>query len=265
MSNHIFIAYSPRDQKLMLTLREALLRAGFRPWIDPAPRPGQDWREEIDVAIRAADMVLVLITPNSAASPYVTYEWAMAMGQSIPVYPVICRPAPLHPRLHTLLTFDMGAWKDERQFWEYLSRELRRLIPPTGPLVAPPPVAPPTAASAPAPLPWEYSRAIMPAQPGAWLVIRRGPGLHTMFRLEKAVIVLGRDAANDITISDPEISRHHLRLSQHSSGYAVEDLGSTNGTLINGQRVSGVVPLLPGSALSLGDTILLSYEVVPGG
>ncbi|MCA9914435.1 MAG: FHA domain-containing protein, partial [Anaerolineae bacterium] len=47
-------------------------------------------------------------------------------------------------------------------------------------------------------------------------------------------------------------------------GYAVEDLGSTNGTRINGgQRIQGLVPLQHGQALMLGDGIILSYEVIP--
>jgi pSer/pThr/pTyr-binding forkhead associated (FHA) protein len=83
-----------------------------------------------------------------------------------------------------------------------------------------------------------------------------------MYRLAKPIVTLGRDAANDIPINDPEVSRYHLRFTQQGQGYAVEDLGSTNGTMIEGKRISGLHPLRAGTALNLGDTILLSYEVV---
>jgi hypothetical protein len=265
---HIFISYSPKDSKAMQTLRDLLLRAGFTPWIDPAPRPNQDWRDEIDEAIGAASVVLVLLTPNSATSVYVTYEWSLALGLGVMVIPLLYRPAEFHPRLSTLPGFDMGAWKDERHFWDHVIRELSRMfitaqaagIAPAVPPAAPPATVPPIAPVIPAQV--DYNRSVMPTQPGHWIVIRRGPNLNSMYRLAKPIVTLGRDAANDVPINDPEVSRYHLRFTQQGTNYGVEDLGSTNGTMINGKRIIGIAPLQPGTALNLGDTILLSYEVV---
>jgi hypothetical protein len=264
--NHIFISYSPKDQKMMTTLREVLLQAGFKPWIDPAPQPGMDWRFDIDDAIRAADVVLLVATPAAAESVYVTYEWSLALGMNIPVIPVIFKPATLHPRLTALMTFDMNAWKDERQFWDYFVRELKRLVVPlmtsTRPLpgyenqITEPPLAPSIAPTL------DYNIGIMPQEPGHWVVIRRGPHLNTMFRLDKQVVTIGRDATNDISINDAEVSRYHMRLVRQGNIYAVEDTGSTNGTLVNGKRITGLTALNPGQSLMLGDTILLSYEVI---
>lgn len=266
---HIFIAYSPKDMKPMILLRDVLLQAGFKPWIDPAPQPGMDWRFDIDDAIRAADLMLLVITPASADSIYVTYEWALALGMNIPVIPIIFRPTKLHPRLSSLLTFDMNAWKDERQFWDYFTRELRRLTNPpagmgTGGLQpASEPMGEPTGTKLPLPPVGKAAdRSIMPLEAGHWLVIRRGPHLNTMFRLDRPVISLGRDANNDITINDGEVSRYHLRFVQKGTVYSVEDLGSTNGTVVNGKRINGLTPLSAGSTLMLGDTVVLSYEVI---
>jgi flagellar basal body-associated protein FliL len=77
------------------------------------------------------------------------------------------------------------------------------------------------------------------------------------------VITIGRDSAsNEIAISDPKASRTHLQLVMDDNGniFAV-DLNSTNGTFINGQRITGQAPLHPGDDLRIGDTSLpwLSY------
>lgn len=97
------------------------------------------------------------------------------------------------------------------------------------------------------------------------LIVRRGPQPNQIYELTKAIATIGRDITNDIVINDPEVSRHHLRLTQGGSGYTVEDLGSTNGTFVNGQRLTGARPLMPGDMLGLGETVTLAYESVGAG
>jgi hypothetical protein len=93
------------------------------------------------------------------------------------------------------------------------------------------------------------------------LVVRRGPQPNQTFDLTKEQITLGRDITNDIVINDPEVSRHHLRLSRGPEGYTLEDLGSTNGTFVNGQRLTSPRPLRPGDAIGLGETVTLGYDL----
>lgn len=269
---HIFISYSPRDNKQMVVMRDQLMRIGYKPWIDPNPRPGQDWRFEIDDAIRAADALLLVVTPSAMESIYITYEWSLAIGSGVPVIPVIFTPTRMHPRLTTLEHFDSTGFTDPGHFWNYFSREIQRILnvapqpgairkapPPPAPRQAPPPQKPQ------APPQPGFNRAVMPKEPGFYLVIRRGPELNKMFLLAKENLTLGRDANNDIVIEDSEISRQHLRVLWKGNGYAVQDLGSTNGTRINGgERIQGEVALQPGQALMLGDAIILSYEAISG-
>ena len=96
------------------------------------------------------------------------------------------------------------------------------------------------------------------------LIVRRGPQPNQTYDLNKDVVTIGRDITNDIVINDPEVSRHHLRFTQVASGYNIEDLGSTNGTFINGQRISGSKPLNNGDMIGLGETVTLGYEMVRG-
>ncbi len=94
------------------------------------------------------------------------------------------------------------------------------------------------------------------------LVLRSGPTPGKVFPLEKNELFIGRDLSNDVVINDPEISRRHTRLFQQSGTYAVEDMGSTNGTSINGQRIPGPAMLQAGDVLTLGERVTLFFEAV---
>ncbi|MBZ0297601.1 MAG: FHA domain-containing protein, partial [Anaerolineae bacterium] len=96
------------------------------------------------------------------------------------------------------------------------------------------------------------------------LVVRRGPQPNQTYELNKDIITVGRDITNDIVINDPEVSRHHMRLTRGAGGFTLEDLGSTNGTFINGQRLTGAKPLNNGDMVGLGETVTLAYEVAGG-
>jgi predicted component of type VI protein secretion system len=90
------------------------------------------------------------------------------------------------------------------------------------------------------------------------LTMRQGPRPNQVFELYKEVHTIGREAGNDILINDPQVSRHHARLTLQDSQYLLEDLGSTNGSYINGRRVTEPVLIAAGDMLGLGDTIVLS-------
>jgi hypothetical protein len=97
------------------------------------------------------------------------------------------------------------------------------------------------------------------------LVVRRGPQPNQVHTLEEDVINVGRDITNTLVINDREVSRLHMRLMRGAEGYSIEDLGSTNGTFVNGKRVSGVTPLKNGDMVGMGETVTLGYEVVRAG
>lgn len=92
------------------------------------------------------------------------------------------------------------------------------------------------------------------------LVMRSGPTPGKVFPVQKDEVIIGRDLTNDIVINDAEISRRHSRLSMQAGGYAIEDLGSTNGTMVNGQRLTSPYALHSGEMILLGEHVSLVFE-----
>jgi pSer/pThr/pTyr-binding forkhead associated (FHA) protein len=93
------------------------------------------------------------------------------------------------------------------------------------------------------------------------LVMRSGPSAGKVFPLEKGEIVIGRDLNNDVVINDPEISRRHARLYAQGSTYVLEDLGSTNGTFVGGQRLTGAYPMRVGELITSGERLTVVFEM----
>jgi CheY-like chemotaxis protein len=76
-------------------------------------------------------------------------------------------------------------------------------------------------------------------------------GLH----LRHFPCVIGRGVGCDVRVRDPMVSRRHCRIAWGAGGPVVEDLGSFNGTAVNGEDVGGPKPLADGDLLQLGATI----------
>ena len=65
---------------------------------------------------------------------------------------------------------------------------------------------------------------------------------------------IGRSRDCDVVLDDAGISRRHAEIRPGPDGWTVEDLGSTNGVLVNGRSVRGAQPLAPGDRVELGST-----------
>lgn len=86
------------------------------------------------------------------------------------------------------------------------------------------------------------------------LVITQGPLAGRRIDLE-GELVIGREGAT-LTIEDSELSRRHAAVRPVADGYEVEDLGSLNGTYVNGRRIDGPTRLTGGDAIKLGQSVL---------
>lgn len=93
------------------------------------------------------------------------------------------------------------------------------------------------------------------------LVVVEGPAAGAKVSIEKRPITIGRASICDLTLDDDFISSRHLRVSMQSNGYVVEDLGSTNGTWVEGERLSEPVLIKPGVRIKMGRNTLTIRKV----
>jgi hypothetical protein len=107
--NHVFISHCHENRKFAKGCQAKLTETGFTAWRSDSIPGGEDWRNEIDRAITEAFALVVVITPESRASEYVTYEWAFAWGAGIKVIPVLLKKTQIHPRLESLQYLDFTA------------------------------------------------------------------------------------------------------------------------------------------------------------
>ena len=90
----------------------------------------------------------------------------------------------------------------------------------------------------------------------AELKIQTADGSRERFPLSKPRITIGRARSSDVFLPDQWLSRHHAAVEQRLGAYYLLDLGSKNGTLLNGERVSGDRRLRDGDVITLGEHLL---------
>lgn len=98
----------------------------------------------------------------------------------------------------------------------------------------------------------------VPAAPAATqkLVCTAGPSAGQEFNLEGDEVVIGRSAENAIAIPDTSVSRKHVLLRRTPEGWAASDMGSGNGTMVNGSSIAEETVLNNGDTIAMGDTEL---------
>jgi FHA domain len=92
------------------------------------------------------------------------------------------------------------------------------------------------------------------------LVVERSPSLTSGTEVElKQGLTIGRSRSNGIPVSDAFVSHMHARVFPHGQFFYIEDLGSTNGTYLNGRLIAGQTQLKMRDVIRLGETVL-RYE-----
>jgi pSer/pThr/pTyr-binding forkhead associated (FHA) protein len=100
-----------------------------------------------------------------------------------------------------------------------------------------------------------------PRQSAGTLTVSRGPGVGRRFSIGAAPVTIGRDAQCDIQVDDTWVSRRHARIAWSGTEYIVEDLGSTNGTYVNSERLGAPRALQSGDLLQLGEQVELAFQM----
>lgn len=94
-----------------------------------------------------------------------------------------------------------------------------------------------------------------PRGPDGWLVVERGGGLERDQRFDLiGGLSIGRSKEADVQIDDRYASSIHARVFSRGGRFFVEDMNSTNGTLLNGATLQGEAELIDGDTVQIGDT-----------
>jgi len=92
--------------------------------------------------------------------------------------------------------------------------------------------------------------------PDGWLIVERGGGLEQGQRLDLiGGLSIGRSKEADVQIDDRYASSLHARVFSRDGRFHVEDMNSTNGTLLNGASLQGEAELIDGDTVQIGDTV----------
>ena len=102
--------------------------------------------------------------------------------------------------------------------------------------------------------PMDVKDAVLPGvRKRSWAWLRpKGDGVKSGFPLNKDHVVIGREVQCAIMLNDNSVSRQHSSITRLAEGYLVKDLGSSNGTYVNGQRIQEYL-LQDGDRVSIGD------------
>jgi NADPH-dependent 2,4-dienoyl-CoA reductase/sulfur reductase-like enzyme/pSer/pThr/pTyr-binding forkhead associated (FHA) protein len=134
---------------------------------------------------------------------------------------------------------------------------------PPPPAAAPPPPAPQppaTPAVPPAPPVPDSPSATTPSRE-VRLVVESGPLVGLAFELSPPSVVVGRNPDADVSLSEPTVSWQHARLTAHGAAWTIADIGSTNGTRVNAERIEPgrEIAIDPGAEVRFGE-ITLRFE-----
>ena len=87
------------------------------------------------------------------------------------------------------------------------------------------------------------------------ITISSGPAAGRTVEVDRE-LMLGRVLPADIVVDDPRVSGRHALLRPHGDAIQVEDIGSSNGTFVRGERITGPSVIAPGDEMRVGDTTL---------
>jgi len=122
---NVFISYNSKNEDFTELVKMKLEKENIQVWKDTNQiDAGTEWRNEIDQGLLNCDIVIVLLNQLSTKSPYVTYEWAFALGKGKTIIPVLTEDCEIHPRIEVLQYVD---FKGLSRPWEKLIDRIKKI------------------------------------------------------------------------------------------------------------------------------------------
>ncbi len=94
------------------------------------------------------------------------------------------------------------------------------------------------------------------------LILEEGPTPGEEFELIGNEYTVGRDPANSWLLDYNAVSRYHAKFTKRGNSYLLEDVGSSNGTFVNGEKISGAFLLSGGEEIGFGNFVKVRFETV---
>lgn len=92
-------------------------------------------------------------------------------------------------------------------------------------------------------------------KPAITLFVTFDQGKEGLHRFSQPEVLIGRDPNCDLSLMDEALSAHHARLSHHHGQWWLEDLNSTNGTLLNNEKLTTLAVVITGDEFKCGNTV----------
>ena len=91
------------------------------------------------------------------------------------------------------------------------------------------------------------------------LYVREGELAGQSLNIETDDFMIGRGSSCDLTLPERSVSRYHVQIIQQGAGYVLKDLGSKNGTHVNGEQISGTVDLHDGDEIQIALAVKMVF------
>jgi len=206
---------------------------------------GADFRERLRAALGTCEAMIAVVGPGFVRPPgssanksdYVVEEIAVALERSLPVLPVLIHDSQmpgfdhLPERIRDLASRNAARLRSDPDFARDAEAVLRWLEAVAGAQSAGAAAGPPA------------------------LELVSGPHKGTRVQVGKARTLIGRSRRCEIHIASAMASQYHAEILFGPEGLACQDLGSSNGTYLNGERINGRATLQEGDLLHIGDMI----------
>jgi hypothetical protein len=247
----VFISHSSLDRDFVVSrLKQPLEEEGVTAWCSSTDiKTAVNWEHEIRAALAKSDWFLVVLSPDAQRSEWVQAEthWAVEHlpGRLIPIMVRTCEPVDVHLRLGTLQFLDFRADKDAG------FGRLMGVIHAAGRGNA---LLDSAVSAGDADRTTRYviaRRASMLAR----IELQDGPSYQEQVAIQNS-LTIGRSQGADLRVEDECVSRRHARIDVVSIGrdvsLTVMDLGSANGTFVNGELIQAPRRIKAGDVVSLG-------------
>jgi len=248
----IFMSHSAQDDEFVDNLRSELLARDYQIWVDHYDIPvGKLWDEVVDEKLGESDLLMLILSPASVSSENVGVEWREFKKLNKFILPVKIKECPVPLLIRHLQFVDFTNPEQYESSLTKLLNQLARLQ------------QNPKATNKISPVELdetEMERITIKQEIGSLketieTLVGRNQILLTFPKLSKTRIIdvnkekffMGRGVDADIDLSDYNavesgISRQHAVLTHTKSGFTLTDLGSTNGTYVERQRLAAHVP-----------------------